>query len=145
MFDQLLRGKNSNNYELMAAHLQIIYASQQLLVVPLSPQLQHRSAKQIKLHRHLGRHGGVDNGGQLVGGKDPQRVVPEVQDRDELVVADPLEPSERQVPLLFQRDVIARHHHRLRDKLSASSSLIDWLEKIFQPFLIKKIYNYINK
>ena len=36
------------------------------------------------LDRHLGGHGGVDDGGELVGGEDPQRVVPEVQHGDKL-------------------------------------------------------------
>ncbi len=84
----------------------------------LGAQLENRAAKQVELHRHLGRHRGVDNGGQLVSGEYSERVVPEVQDGDELVVADPLEAPQRQVPLLFQRDVVAWHHHRLRDELS---------------------------
>ncbi len=86
----------------------------------LGAQLENRAAKQVELHRHLGRHGGVNNGGQLVSGEYSERVVPEVQDGDELVVADALEAPQRQVPLLFQRDVVARHHHRLRDELSGN-------------------------
>ncbi len=101
-------------------HLKIINASEQVLVMALGAQLENCAAKQVELHRHLGCHRGVDNGGQLVSGEDPERVVPEVQDGDELVVADALESPQRQVPLLFQRDVVARHHHRLRDELSGN-------------------------
>ena len=50
----------------------------------LSSELEDGSSEQIELDRHLGGHGGVDNGGQLVGRKDPQGVVPEVENRDEL-------------------------------------------------------------
>ncbi len=82
-------------------HLKIINTREQVFVVALGAQLEDRAAEQVELHRHLGRHGGINNGGQLVGGEYSERVVPEVQDGDELVVADALEAPQRQVPLLF--------------------------------------------
>ena len=54
------------------------------LVMPLCAELEDSSPEQVELDCHLGGHGGVDDGGELMGGEDPQRVVPEVQDRDEL-------------------------------------------------------------
>ena len=53
-------------------------------MMPLSAELEDGSSKQVELDSHLGGHGGVYNGGQFMGSEDPQRVIPEVQHRDEL-------------------------------------------------------------
>ena len=53
-------------------------------MMPLSAELEDGSSKQVELDCHLGCHGGVNNGGQLMGSEDPQWVVPKVQHRDEL-------------------------------------------------------------
>ena len=60
----------------------------------------------LYLHRHLDGHGGVDDGGELVRGEYPVRVVQEVLDRDELAVADPLQSRQGQLSLLLQSDVV---------------------------------------
>ena len=52
--------------------------------MPLCAELEDGSSKQVELDSHLGGHGGVNDGGQLMGSEYPQRVVPEVQHRDEL-------------------------------------------------------------
>ena len=98
-------------------------------MVPVSAQFEHGAPKQVELDGHLHCHSRVDNGGQLVGCKHPQRVVLEVEHRDELVVADKLEATKGKVSLLLQGDVVARHHHRLRYKFSVNRILSVTLTK----------------
>ena len=49
--------------------------------------------------------------------KDPERIVPEVKDRDELVVTDPLQHHQGQLSLLLKADVLPVNHDWLRDEL----------------------------
>ena len=48
---------------------------EQFLMVPLSAQLEYGAPEQVELYSHLGDHGEVNNGGHLMGCKDPLRVV----------------------------------------------------------------------
>ena len=41
-----------------------------------------------------------------MGGEDPERIIFEVPDGDELGVADPLQPRQRQLTLLLKPDVV---------------------------------------
>ena len=75
------------------------------------------------LHRHLGGHGGVDDGGELVGGEYPERVADKVPHRDELSVADPLQSRQGQLTLLLQADVVPEGFTR--------SSNILWLTLVY--------------
>ena len=52
--------------------------------MPLCSEFEDCSSKQVELDGHLGGHGGVNDGSKLMGSEDPQRVVPEVKNRDEL-------------------------------------------------------------
>ena len=49
--------------------------------------------------------------------KDPERIVPEVKDRDELIVAGPLQHHQGQLSLLLKADVLPEDHYWLRDEL----------------------------
>jgi hypothetical protein len=42
------------------------------------------------LNSHFGGHGRIDDGGQLVSREDPERIVLEVENGDEVVVANSL-------------------------------------------------------
>ena len=72
------------------------------LVVSFCAELEDGAAEQVELDGHLGSHGRINDGGQLVRGEDTEWVVPEVQHRNELVVANPLQPPQGELPLLRQ-------------------------------------------
>ena len=57
----------------------------------LCSQFEDGAAKKVELHGHLDRHGWVNDGGQLVGGKDSQGIVDEIEDGNELGVTNLLE------------------------------------------------------
>ena len=83
----------------------------------LSAQLKDSSSKQVQLHGHLGGHGRINDGCKFMSSKDPDRIVPEVKYRDELVVTDPLQPHQGQLSLLLKADVVPGDHDCLRDEL----------------------------
>ena len=89
-----------------------------LFVMSFGPQFENGASKEIELNGHLDGHGRVDDGGELVSGKDLERVVPKVQDGDEFVVANALQPLQGKLSLFFQGNVVSWNHDRFGDELA---------------------------
>lgn len=76
-------------------------------MVPLRPQLQHRPAEQVVLHRRFDGDRRVGQRQHLVRGEDPQGVVAEVGDRDEAAAAEALQAAEGELAVGAEVDVVA--------------------------------------
>ena len=71
-------------------------------MVSFCAELEDGAAEQVELDGHLGSHGRINDGGQLVRGENTEWVVPEVQHGNKLVVANSLQPPQSELPLLRQ-------------------------------------------
>ncbi len=59
-------------------------------MVSLSSKLEYSATKQVELDCHFSSHGWIYDAGEFMGGKDPEWIVPEIQNRDESIVTNPL-------------------------------------------------------